>query len=95
MEDTVTALKKLKEEGYVVMAVEQTDASKMLQTIDFCSYEKVALVMGNEVFGVSDDALPFCDLAVEIPQFGTKHSMNVTIATGIVLWEAVRQLGRL
>ena len=46
--------------------------------------------MGNEVFGISDGLLPLCDAAVEIPQFGTKHSLNVAVATGIVLWEAVR-----
>ena len=47
--------------------------------------------MGNEVFGISDEILPLCDMAIEIPQFGTKHSMNVTIAAGMVLWEVVKQ----
>ena len=83
---------KLKAEGYAIILVEQTDGSVMLQNFDFTQYNKVALVVGNEVFGVSDGLLPLCDAAVEIPQYGTKHSLNVAVATGIVLWEAVLQL---
>jgi tRNA G18 (ribose-2'-O)-methylase SpoU len=52
--------------------------------------EKTAIVLGNEVFGVSEDLLPLCDGAIEIPQHGTKHSLNVTIAAGIVIWEAFK-----
>lgn len=82
---------ELKSEGYAIILVEQTDHSVMLQEFDFAQYGKVALVVGNEVFGISDELLPLCDAAVEIPQFGTKHSLNVAVATGITLWEAVRQ----
>ena len=83
---------ELKSEGYAIILVEQTDGSVMLQDFNFAQYEKVALFVGNEVFGISEELLPLCDAAVEIPQFGTKHSLNVAVATGITLWEAIRQL---
>ena len=84
--------KELKSAGYAILLVEQTDNSIMLQNFDFAQYEKIALFVGNEVFGISDELLPLSDSAIEIPQFGTKHSLNVSVATGIVLWEAVKQL---
>ena len=89
-EDVVVLANQLKSDGYSIVLVEQTDDSVMLQDFDFAQYEKVALFVGNEVFGISDGLLLLCDAAVEIPQFGTKHSLNVAVATGIVLWEAVR-----
>jgi tRNA G18 (ribose-2'-O)-methylase SpoU len=91
-EDVVALAERLKTEGYAIILVEQTDGSVMLQDFNFAQYEKVALFVGNEVFGISDGLLPLCDAAVEIPQFGTKHSLNVAVATGITLWEAIRQL---
>lgn len=84
--------KELKSASYAILLVEQTDNSIMLQNFDFAQYEKIALFVGNEVFGISDELLPLSDSAIEIPQFGTKHSLNVSVATGIVLWEAVKQL---
>jgi tRNA G18 (ribose-2'-O)-methylase SpoU len=90
-EDVVALAERLKTEGYAIILVEQTDNSVMLQDFNFAQYEKVALFVGNEVFGISDGLLPLCDAAVEIPQFGTKHSLNVAVATGITLWEAIRQ----
>lgn len=92
-ENVVDLVSRLKEEGYATFMIEQVDDSKMLHEFDFSAYEKVALIAGNEVYGVDDRLLPICDGAIEIPQFGTKHSLNVTIATGIVLWEATKQLG--
>ena len=89
-EDVVELAKQLKSDGYAIVLVEQTDRSIMLQEFDFAQYGKIALFVGNEVFGISDGLLPLCDAAVEIPQFGTKHSLNVAVATGIVLWEAMR-----
>jgi tRNA G18 (ribose-2'-O)-methylase SpoU len=83
--------RELKSDGYAIILVEQTDNSVMLQEFDFTHYEKIALFVGNEVFGISDELLPLCDAAVEIPQFGTKHSLNVAVATGITLWECVKQ----
>ncbi len=91
-ENVADLAKELKSEGYAILLVEQTDNSVMLQKFDFAQYEKIALFVGNEVFGISDELLPLCDAAIEIPQFGTKHSLNVAVATGITLWEAVKQL---
>lgn len=91
-EDVVELAQRLKEEGYSVFMVEQVDESKMLNTFSFAPYKKVALIVGNEVFGVDERLLPICDDAIEIPQFGTKHSLNVTIAAGIVIWEAAKAL---
>ena len=91
-ENVADLAKELKSEGYAILLVEQTDHSVMLQEFDFAQYEKIALFVGNEVFGISDELLPLCDAAIEIPQFGTKHSLNVAVATGITLWEAVKQL---
>ncbi|MBR4136321.1 MAG: RNA methyltransferase [Bacteroidales bacterium] len=95
VEDVAALARRLHEEGYTIAIVEQTDESVMLPRIDFTQYPKLCLIVGNEVFGISDALLPLCDLAVEIPQFGTKHSLNVTIAAGMVLWEAVKQKGGL
>lgn len=92
VEDVVELAQRLKDEGYAVMLVEQIDESIMLNDLHFTDFGKVALVVGNEVFGVDDRLLPICDAAIEIPQFGTKHSLNVTIAAGIVIWEAAKQL---
>lgn len=90
--DVVTAVKQLQTDGYKVYMVEQTDDSIMLQDFKVLENQKIAIVMGNEVFGVSDRLLDVVDGAIEIPQFGTKHSFNVTIAAGIVMWEIAKQL---
>lgn len=80
------ALEILKKEGYQIIAIEQIDQSVLLQDFKSKEGEKYAFVFGNEVFGVSDEALPFCDLALEIPQIGTKHSLNISVSLGIVIW---------
>lgn len=90
VESVFELAQKLKEDGYCIILVEQTDSSIMLQNIDFQAYSKIALFVGNEVFGISDELLDVADFSVEIPQFGTKHSLNVAVAAGIVLWEAVK-----
>ena len=95
VEHAAALVQRLREEQYTIAIVEQTDTSVFLQQVDFKQYPKLCLIVGNEVFGVSDELLPLCDLAIEIPQFGTKHSMNVTIAAGMVLWEVVKQVGKL
>jgi tRNA G18 (ribose-2'-O)-methylase SpoU len=79
----------LKNNNIKVYLIEQTDSSVLLNRFQFPK-EKMAIVLGNEVFGVTDTLLPLCDGAIEIPQQGTKHSLNVTIAAGIVLWEAFK-----
>lgn len=90
-ESAVVAVQKLKEMGYQVLAVEQAEGSVMLQDANFRTGEKYAFVFGNEVEGVSDDAIAASDGCIEIPQFGTKHSFNVSVSAGIVLWDFVRK----
>lgn len=87
-----TALEDLKKNGYSIAALEQTTNSTALQDLKFGSTTKLALILGNEVNGVSDQALTHVDLAIEIPQFGTKHSFNVSVSAGIALWEILRKL---
>lgn len=84
-ETTEEAILHLKSEGYKVYAVEQTDKSKLLGEVSF-SAAKTALIFGNEVEGVSESALRNCDGAIEIPQEGTKHSLNISVCAGIVMW---------
>ncbi|MCB9235995.1 MAG: RNA methyltransferase [Bacteroidia bacterium] len=86
-------LKQLKSEGWKIIAIEQTDASLPLPEFSRGKDEKVALVMGNEVKGVSEEALACCDLALEIPQFGTKHSLNISVAAGIVIYHVALLVG--
>ncbi|MBK9960629.1 MAG: RNA methyltransferase [Saprospiraceae bacterium] len=75
-----------KSEGYRIMAVEQTDGSQFLHQLHFNQDEKYVLIFGNEVNGVSDSVLSLCDECIEIPQKGTKHSLNVSVAAGLVTW---------
>lgn len=89
---TVDALSFLKKSGWRIFAVEQTDVKIWMQDFFPETGGKYAFVLGNEVNGVSAEALPLCDGAVEIPQFGTKHSLNVAVAAGIVAWEMARKL---
>ena len=92
-ENAAAAIKVLKEKGYKIYAVEQVVNSIMLQSIQFKKNDKIAFVFGNEVTGVESITIEMCDACVEIPQFGTKHSLNIATAAGVVLWEVVR--GRL
>lgn len=86
---TTQAIQLLKEENYKVYAVEQAENSIFLQNIPSINTDKIAVIFGNEVEGVGNDALLLCDGAIEIPQLGMKHSMNISVAAGIVLWELV------
>ena len=87
---TAEAIEELRKKGYKVYAVEQVDDSISLETISSDSMEKRAFVFGNEVSGVEQNIVALCDGCVEIPQFGMKHSLNISVAAGIVLWEVVR-----
>jgi len=89
---TTEAVAELKQLGYKVFAVEQVDTSVLLDRIEIPASEKTAIVLGNEVFGVDDEVLALCDGAIEIPQNGTKHSLNVSIAGGIVIWEFFKRM---
>lgn len=91
-ENTSDAVISLKELGYEIIAVEQTDSS-----IDILDYKprkgkKYALVFGNEVKGVDDSVLHLCNSCIEIPQFGTKHSLNISVSAGIVIWDFYKNL---
>lgn len=89
-ENVTDALERLKQESYIILAAEQTHNSVSLETVDYDTHQKKALIFGNEVVGVSDEALTYCDKVIEIPQFGAKHSLNISVSVGIVCWELVR-----
>lgn len=86
-ENTLAAVQHLKATGYQIYSVEQAKESISLDNISGLQVGKIALVFGNEVEGVSQEVLDISDGCLEIPQFGTKHSLNISIAAGIVLWE--------
>lgn len=88
-EDTLDAVERLQREGYEVLAVEQVEGSLKLNTFRIDPAKRYALILGNEVKGVRQDVV---DAALEIPQYGTKHSMNVSVTAGIVMWEFERQM---
>lgn len=90
--ETVVAVTKLKENGYKVYAVEQVENSIMLPDFTPLKDQKIALVFGNEVKGVQQSVIDLCDGAIEIPQYGTKHSFNISVSAGIVLWDLVYKL---
>lgn len=90
--DTLDAVASLRREGYVILAVEQVENSHKLDTYRFEPGKKYALILGNEVKGVQQCVVDACDGALEIPQHGTKHSLNVSVTAGIVMWEAARAL---
>ena len=89
-ETTEAACKALKAEGYRIFAVEQVEGSMPLQDFEF--EPNTAYLLGNEVEGVSEEALPYCEGAIELPQEGTKHSINVSVCAGIVMWKAFEHL---
>lgn len=87
---TKDAIEELKKNDFKVYAVEQADRSISLEKFEDINSGKTALVFGNEVSGVEEETIVKCDGCIEIPQFGMKHSLNISVAVGIVLWEAVR-----
>jgi len=90
-EYTMNAIHELKEKGYKIISVEQAEGSTNLQDLKIETTEKFALVFGNEVFGVEQEVIDASDLCVEIPQFGTKHSLNISVSMGIVVWDLVKR----
>lgn len=92
VEKPEAAVTRLKHEGFTIIAVEQTDSSIALQTFHPHAGQKICLVFGNEINGVSEEVIELADVALEIPQSGTKHSLNVSVCLGIVVWEVVRKL---
>ncbi|MCX2477478.1 RNA methyltransferase [Pedobacter sp. MC2016-15] len=91
-EDTLEAIRELRKQGYVIIAIEQAVESIMLNTFKPEMDQKYALIFGNEVNGVSDEVMAEIDKCIEIPQFGTKHSFNIVISAGIVLWDFYAKL---
>jgi 23S rRNA (guanosine2251-2'-O)-methyltransferase len=89
---TTELILQLKKEGIKVVAVEQADQSTMLQDFQIGPNEKIALVFGNEVKGVSDEVMAIVDECIEVPQFGTKHSLNISVCAGVVVWDLFRKI---
>src|SRR5689334_2622105 len=85
-EKTETILQELKAEGYTIVIIEQTTESIPLQQFNPDKNQKYCLVFGNEVHGVGEEAVKLGDIAIEIPQFGTKHSLNISVCLGIIVW---------
>lgn len=91
VESTVELVQKLKEESVSIASIEQAETTTLLQNIPSLNYNKIALVFGNEVDGVDQKVIDNSDYIIEIPQFGTKHSLNVSVCAGVVLWEFVKK----
>ncbi len=90
--ETMQAIEQLKAQAYEIYALEQTEESLMLPDFKAEQGKKYALVLGNEVHGVAQDVINACRQTLEIPQFGTKHSLNVSVASGIAIWQMVQGL---
>lgn len=91
-EDTHVAVDDLKTRGYTVFAIEQAEGSTMLPNLNLDKSKKYAVILGNEVKGVQQSVVDACNGCIEIPQFGTKHSLNVSVTGGIIIWEMFRKL---
>ena len=90
-EETTDAITELKEKGYQIYSVEQTDGSVLLDQVQLSGKQKYALVFGHEIRGVDQQVVDMSDQCIEIPQYGTKHSLNISVAAGIVIWELFRR----
>jgi 23S rRNA (guanosine2251-2'-O)-methyltransferase len=89
--ETTDAIEKLKQDGYLLVGIEQVEGSTPLNEFAPDINSKYAIILGNEVKGVAQKVIDQCDLCIEIPQFGTKHSFNVSVSAGIVLWELAQK----
>ena len=92
VEDTLTLIEKLKKDKVKILAIEQAENSTKLHTFFPEENEKYAVVMGNEVKGVQQEVVDAADWCIEIPQLGTKHSLNISVTTGIVLWDLFQKM---
>jgi 23S rRNA (guanosine2251-2'-O)-methyltransferase len=90
--NTLDAVKSLKTDGYRILGIEQTENSIMLQDFFPETGMKYGIVMGHEIRGVQQSIMNYCDMALEVPQFGTKHSLNISVCAGIVLWEIFQKM---
>lgn len=91
-DDAVMAVTELRDAGYTIVGVEQTENSTSLEDLKVEEGKRYALVFGNEVKGVNQQVIDMCDECLEIPQWGTKHSLNVSVSAGVVLWEFCKKL---
>ena len=91
-ESVLAVIEKLKAEEVITLAIEQVESAIFLQDFKVKKGEKYALVFGNEVYGVSQEAVALCDGCIEIPQLGTKHSLNISVSAGIVVWDLFQKL---
>ncbi|MEI6866408.1 RNA methyltransferase [Flavicella sp.] len=91
-ENTLDVVIKLQKSGYKVVSIEQADNATMLHNFEVLKNQKYAIIMGNEVKGVQQEVVTASDYCIEIPQFGTKHSLNISVTTGIVLWNFLDKL---
>ncbi|MFV5688643.1 RNA methyltransferase [Flavobacterium sp. ZT3R25] len=91
-DSVLEVIEKLKKENITTLAIEQVESSIFLQDFEVEKEKKYALVFGNEVYGVSQEAVALCDGCIEIPQLGTKHSLNISVSAGIVVWDLFRKL---
>tara|TARA_B100001758_G_C17964999_1_gene380329 strand:- start:52 stop:579 length:528 start_codon:yes stop_codon:yes gene_type:complete len=90
-QNTIDAISKLKLKNYHIIAVEQVDKSSKLNNFSLPK-KPIAIILGNEVYGVTENVLNVCNEVIEIPQFGTKHSLNISVCAGIVVWEFWKKL---
>ena len=90
--DIVSLINQLKKERYQILAIEQAEGSKALQNFECKNDQKYAVIFGNEVKGVSEEAMQNIDICLEVPQLGTKHSLNISVCAGLVLWDFFKQL---
>ena len=86
VEETLIIIKRLKKDNHHIVGVEQTEKATLLNNFEIPN-KKIALIFGNEVFGVNQESIDLCDECIEIPQFGTKHSFNISVSMGIILWD--------
>ncbi len=93
-EDTNCAVEELKKLGYTIVAIEQVEGSVALEKMTYDSTKKYAVILGNEVKGVQQEVVDKCDFCIEIPQYGTKHSLNVSVTSGIIIWEFFKNLSK-
>jgi len=92
---TINAIEELRKKGYKIISLEQADQSIMLSEFTPDPEDSYAIVLGNEVHGVDQKVIDISDYCIEIPQFGTKHSFNVTISNGIIIWDMLLKMNRL
>jgi tRNA G18 (ribose-2'-O)-methylase SpoU len=91
-ENTIDAINELKKNDYIIVAIEQTDESTMLDKFLIDNTKKYAIIFGNEVNGIDDNIIRYVNNSIEIPQTGTKHSINIAVSAGIVIWEFYKSL---